>query len=106
MLYPVRTHAGLKAASWNIYETLCFQDSLRKKIGLSFGPTDKLDDCFQLAIVDGGEGGVEDSLLTNWPSCGYHDDIRGLLVKIGGPLLEDGELDQEERSITNMEYWM
>lgn len=98
------TRAGLKAAPWNSYETVYFEDSLLEEAQPLVGPNRQLDDCFQIAIVDGGEGEVEDfvdKLAKLWYQVYEVEDIRGLLVEIGGPLLEDGELEIETRKKKN-----
>ena len=72
VLYPNSKYTYTYRFKRGFLEHLCYRFASKpvfwKKLGLSLGPTDNLDDCFQLAIVDGGEGGVEDSLLTNWPN--------------------------------------
>lgn len=98
------TRAGLKVAPWNIHETVCFRDSLLEEARPLLGRDRQLDDCFQLAIVDGGEGDVEDfvdKLAKLWYQVYEVEDIRGLLVEIASPLLEDGELEIESRKSTN-----
>lgn len=92
------TRAGLKAAPWDIFETVYFQDSLLEEAQPFITPTRQLNDCFQLAIVDGGEGEVEDfvdKLVKLWYEVYEVEDVKGILVEIGTPLLEDGELEAE-----------
>ena len=61
VLYPNSKYTYTYRFKRGFLEHLCYRFASKpvfwKKLGLSLGPTDNLDDCFQLAIVDGGEGG-------------------------------------------------
>lgn len=93
------TRAGLKKTPWSQKDAIYFQDSILEEARpiISYGKA--LGDCFQVAIVDGGDGDVQnfvDKLVKIWYQIYEVEDFRELLVLIGQPYLDTEELEVDE----------
>ncbi|PPR03389.1 hypothetical protein CVT24_012514 [Panaeolus cyanescens] len=99
------TRAALKNTPWDPTEDIVFQDSVLEEAWPLLSRDTHLQDCFQIAIMDGGEGEMEDfvqKLVKVWFQVYGVDDIHGLLKAIGNPYTESGELEVEmERLATH-----
>ncbi|KAJ3508643.1 hypothetical protein NLJ89_g5641 [Agrocybe chaxingu] len=94
------TRAGLKKAVWDQREAIHFQDSVLDEARPLTAPDKYLDDCFQVAIVDGGEGDMQatiNKLVKVWYRIYEVEDFGGLLLKIGNPYLTSEELEVDEK---------
>lgn len=90
------TRAGLKTAPWDREGDVLFQDSILDEARPLISQGSHLEDCFQIAIVDGGEGDMKDfigTLVEIWYQIYQVDDLKGLLSDIGGSYLDSGELE-------------
>ncbi|KAF8960870.1 hypothetical protein BDZ97DRAFT_1905721 [Flammula alnicola] len=83
---------GLKKAPWDPTEATYFKDSILEEARPLTSLDHQLDDCFQVAIVDGGEGELEKL----WYQVYEVDGFRDLLSDIGYSYLDSGELEVYE----------
>ncbi|PPQ74870.1 hypothetical protein CVT24_002890 [Panaeolus cyanescens] len=96
------TEAGLKNAPWDPTEDSIYKDSILEDAGHWLTGNTYLQNCFQIVIVDGGEGEVEDfvkKLINVWLQVYGVNDLRGLLKVIGKPYIESGELEVDMESL-------
>ncbi|KAF9045507.1 hypothetical protein BJ165DRAFT_1594537 [Panaeolus papilionaceus] len=92
------TRAALKNTPWDLTEDVFFQDTVLEEACPLVSPDTHLRDCFQIVIVDDGEGEVEDfveKLVKVWYQIYSVDNFRGLIAAIGNPYLDSGELEIE-----------
>ena len=93
------SRAGLKTTPWSQKDAIFFQDSILDEARPIVSCDKVLDDCFQVAIVDGGEGDMQtfvDKLVQMWYKVYEVEDFKGLLVRIGQPYLDSEELEVDE----------
>jgi len=90
------TRAGLKNVSWEFAEQpTCLKDSILEEAKPFLAENQKIDDCFQVVIVDRGEGSMEDliqKLLQIWFKIYDVKDVVELVGVIGNQYVSDGEL--------------
>lgn len=104
------TRAGLKKTPWEeAEEPLYFMDNVLEQSVPRISATQKIEDCFQVAIIDCGEGEVKDfvdKLVKIWLKVYGLDDFRDLLFTVGEAYIEVGEIqlgEKEKRLIKNRE---
>ncbi|KAJ6562421.1 hypothetical protein B0H19DRAFT_1259997 [Mycena capillaripes] len=97
------TRAGLRTAAWDPARTVYYQDSVleeaRPKV---YGPDDEgLEECFQIVLVDGGEGSMADFVKkvgAIWLEKVYNvRDTVELVGDIAIPIVKSGELEIDYR---------
>ncbi|KAJ7216361.1 hypothetical protein GGX14DRAFT_604450 [Mycena pura] len=97
------TRAGLQTAEW---DTSYFKDSVLEEARPKVFEEEVIKDCFQVVLVDGGEGSMEDfvaKIAHIWLEKVYNlPDMVTLTVTIAIPLLASGEIeiDLEEKKRT------
>ncbi|KAF9563842.1 hypothetical protein CPC08DRAFT_307163 [Agrocybe pediades] len=98
------TRAGLKKTPWDQADAVFFQDSVLEEARPLLYAGKFLDDCYQIAIVDDGEGDVQDfisKLAKLWYEAYEVDDFRDLLAEIGHQFLDDEELEVDDNPRPN-----
>jgi hypothetical protein len=89
------SRAGLKNVPWEFGdEPIYFKDSILEKAKPLLSEDEKINDCFQVVIVDQGEGSMEDfiqKLLQIWFKIYDVEDAIRLIGVIGNQYIEDGE---------------
>lgn len=93
------SRAGLKNAEWDHKHDTFFKDTVLEEACPLLSAGKRVLDCFQVAIVDGGEGGVAeflDKLLAIWRQVHDVEDFKGIISAVGGPLLDTGEFEADE----------
>lgn len=91
------TRAGLKNAPWG--DSKFYSDTLLEETWPVVGSSLKIQDCFQLAILDDGDGTMVDfidKLIKLWYQVYQVEDFRGLFSGIGNVYLDNGELELNE----------
>jgi len=94
-----RTRSMLAKVPWETPKDMHFRDSVLEEALPIVGPMQRIEDCFQVVIVDSGDGSVADTidrLVEIWYQVYGVADMRELLTCIGNPLLDDGELEVDE----------
>lgn len=91
------TRAGLQKVSWDTVEDVTyFKDSLLQESRPLITSTQKIEDCFQVAIIDSGEGDLKDfvrKLAEKWYEVYGVKDIAGLINLLVNPYVDNGELE-------------
>jgi hypothetical protein len=91
------TRAGLKKVPWeSAPEPTLFKDTLLEEAQPLISNTERMQDCFQIAIVDSSDGELEDlvnKLVLIWLKVYEVEDMMGLLSLIGNPYIYGGELE-------------
>ncbi|KAJ7476594.1 hypothetical protein FB451DRAFT_1396841 [Mycena latifolia] len=96
------TRAGLRAAAWDPARTVYFRDSvLKAACPMVSYDREALQDCFQLVLVDGGEGSMADfirKVSVIWLEKVHKvQDSMALTREIAMPLVQSGELEVDYR---------
>lgn len=92
------TRAGLSKVPWEFSQVnVLFRDSLLERSKpLISRVEDPIPDCFQVALVDGGDGDMEefmDKVVKVWYSVYGVDDLHGLLSILFTPYIDSNELE-------------
>ncbi|KAJ7481883.1 hypothetical protein FB451DRAFT_1350765 [Mycena latifolia] len=96
------TRAGLRAAAWDPARTVYYQDSVleeaRPKV---YHDSAAFEDCFQLVLVDGGDGSMADfvaKVSAIWLEKVHKvRDTMTLIGEIATPFVKSGELEVDYR---------
>ncbi|KAJ6467209.1 hypothetical protein C8R47DRAFT_1152960 [Mycena vitilis] len=95
------TRAGLRKAAWDPSRTVYYQDSVLEEARPKIYDDQGLEDCFQLVLVDGGEGSMADfvkKVSTIWLEKVYNlTDAGELIGDIAIPIVKSGELEIKYR---------
>ncbi|KAJ7616364.1 hypothetical protein DFH06DRAFT_1239171 [Mycena polygramma] len=95
------TRAGLRKAAWDPARTVYYQDSVLEEARPKIYDDQGLEDCFQLVLVDGGEGSMADfvkKVSTIWLEKVYNlTDAVELIGDIAIPIVKSGELEIKYR---------
>ncbi|KAJ6481929.1 hypothetical protein C8R45DRAFT_1003487 [Mycena sanguinolenta] len=91
------TRAGLKTADWDPARTVYYQDSVLEEACPKVYDTKVLEDCFQVVLVDGGQGTMADfvkKISDIWLDKVYEvADTIELITEIAIPIIDSGELE-------------
>jgi len=91
------TRAGLQKVPWDSVEDVTyFTDSLLQEARPLITSTQKIEDCFRVAIIDSGEGDMTDfacKLAEKWYEVYGVEDIGGLINLMANPYVDSGELE-------------
>ncbi|KAI0049543.1 hypothetical protein FA95DRAFT_1515848 [Auriscalpium vulgare] len=90
------TRAALKRAQWDGPETVFWSDSVLEEAMPRLGPNRHIEDCFQIAIVDNGEGQLKDlvdKLVSIWMQLWDVKSEFGLANTIVKSYIDVGELE-------------
>lgn len=91
------TRAGLRTAPWDPSRTVYYQDSVLEEARPKVYDTEVLEDCFQVVLVDGGEGSMADfvaKISSIWLEKVYNvSDTAELIGDIAIPIVKSGELE-------------
>lgn len=91
------TRAGLKNVPWESAGKITyFNDSILEETWPSVSFTEKIEDCFQIVILDAAEGETEDlvrKVRNVWYQIYGVDSVEGLYGAVGGPYVERDELE-------------
>ncbi|KAJ6624702.1 hypothetical protein B0H10DRAFT_715431 [Mycena sp. CBHHK59/15] len=91
------TRAGLRVAEWDPAQTVYYQDSVLEEARPQVSVGERITDCFQLVIVDGGEGSMADlvhKITQIWLEKVYNvDDAMALIAVVAMPYVNSGELE-------------
>ncbi|KAJ7236856.1 hypothetical protein B0H12DRAFT_1139714 [Mycena haematopus] len=91
------TRAGLRTAKWDPARTVYYQDSVLEEACPRVYGKEVLEDCFQIVLVDGGEGSMEDfvqKISDIWLDQVYKAaDAMELIADIAIPIVTSGELE-------------
>ncbi|KAJ7768588.1 hypothetical protein DFH07DRAFT_880653 [Mycena maculata] len=95
------TRAGLRAAEWDPARTVCYQDSVLEEACPQVGDGAALEECFQIVLVDGGEGSMAEfvervSRIWLEKVYGARDAVE-LVGEIAVPIVRSGELEIDYR---------
>ncbi|KAJ7121123.1 hypothetical protein C8R44DRAFT_172226 [Mycena epipterygia] len=95
------TRAGLRTAAWDPARTVYYQDSVLEEARPKVYDSEVLDDCFQVVLVDGGEGSMADfvkRISTIWLEKVYRvRDTMALIGDVAMPFVKSGELEIDYR---------
>ncbi|KAJ7468940.1 hypothetical protein B0H11DRAFT_1395233 [Mycena galericulata] len=91
------TRAGLRTAEWDPACTVYYQDSVLEEARPKVYDAQVLEDCFQLVLVDGGEGSMAnfvEKVSRIWLEKVYKArDVMELIGDIAMPVVKSGELE-------------
>ncbi|KAF7366312.1 FAD-binding-3 domain-containing protein [Mycena sanguinolenta] len=91
------TRAGLKTAEWDPARAVYYQDSVLEEACPRVYDTKVLEDCFQVVLVDGGQGTMADfvkKISDIWLDKVYKvADTIQLITEIAIPIVKSGELE-------------
>jgi hypothetical protein len=95
------TRAGLRAATWQPERTVYYQDSVLEEARPKVYDGEELEDCFQVVLVDGGDGSMADfiaKITAMWLEKVHKvPDAMALIGEIAMPFVKSGELEIEYR---------
>ncbi|KAJ7173002.1 hypothetical protein C8R43DRAFT_678769 [Mycena crocata] len=95
------TRAGLRAVAWDPARTVYYQDSVLEEAQPKVCDDEVLKDCFQVVLVDGGEGSMADfvsKISRIWLEKVYGvPDAMTLIGDIAVPFVKSGELEIDYR---------
>lgn len=93
------SRAALKQKPWDVQNAMYYQDSILQDALPIVSSTQRLEDCFQVAIVDNGDGDMQDfvdKLEKIWFEVYDAEELKDLLHDIGGPYLHRKELEIDD----------
>ncbi|KAJ7224757.1 hypothetical protein C8J57DRAFT_230969 [Mycena rebaudengoi] len=95
------TRAGLRTAPWDVSRTVYYQDTVLEEAQPQVYEGEVLADCFQVVLVDGGDGSMADlvkKISQIWLEKVYKiEDIMTLIGDIAMPFIDSGELEIDRR---------
>ncbi|KAJ7177654.1 hypothetical protein C8R46DRAFT_663662 [Mycena filopes] len=95
------TRAGLRTAEWDPARTVYYQDSVLEEAQPKVFHDQALEDCFQIALFDGGQGSMADfiaKITSIWLEKVYNlADQMALFADIAVPFVKSGELELDCR---------
>ncbi|KAJ7737358.1 hypothetical protein B0H16DRAFT_1379655 [Mycena metata] len=96
------TRAGLRTAEWDPARTVYYQDSVLEEAWPKVYRDEALEDCFQVAIFDGGQGSMGDliaKITSIWLDKVHNlPDQMALFADIAVPFVKSGELEIDCRA--------
>ncbi|KIM41427.1 hypothetical protein M413DRAFT_18954 [Hebeloma cylindrosporum] len=93
------SRAALKTKQWDVRNAMYFNDTILQDALPVVSATQRLEDCFQVAIVDDGDGDMQDfvdKLEKIWFEVYDAEALGDLLRDIGGPYLHSKELEFDD----------
>lgn len=97
------TRAGLKRTPWEeAEEAVYFLDNVLEQSTPRISATQTIEDCFQVAIIDCGEGEMKDfveKLVEIWLKVYGLDDFRDILYAIGEAYITMGEIQVSKEDV-------
>jgi len=90
------SRAALKEKPWDVRNAMYYQDTILQDALPMVSTSQRLEDCFQVAIIDDGEGNMQDfvdKIEKIWFEVYDAEKLGDLLRDIGGPYLQRKELE-------------
>ncbi|KAJ7677602.1 hypothetical protein B0H17DRAFT_1139485 [Mycena rosella] len=96
-LRHANTRAGLRKAAWDPARTIYYQDSVLEEARPKVYDGEVLENCFQIVLVDGGEGSMADfvgRVSAIWLEKVHNvRDAMALVGEVAMPFVKSGELE-------------
>lgn len=90
------TRAGLRAAAWDARRAMYYRDSVLEAVCPRAAETVVFEDCFQVVLVDGGDGSMAEfvkRVSEIWLEVYGVRDTMALMGEVATPFVEGGELE-------------